>query len=82
METLDLRTCLATNCAVKLLGKVVVEVLAPEETLTKTAQDVSRWESVPGGHFVPDPSNKDEPWDHWEVDITRYENEDHWPHWQ
>ena len=82
LETLDLRTCLATNCAVKLLGKVVVEVLAPEETLTKTAQNVSRWESVPGGHFVPDPSNKDEPWDHWEVDITRYENEDHWPHWQ
>ena len=81
LETLELRTCLATHSAVKLLGEVVVEVLAPEETLTKAAQDISRWESVPSGHFVPEPSDKDEPWDHWEVDITRYENEDHWPHW-
>ncbi|KAN0137114.1 hypothetical protein V8E53_005111 [Lactarius tabidus] len=53
LETLDLRTCLATRRAVELLSEIVAEVVAPEETLKKLAEDVSKWESVPRGYFVP-----------------------------
>jgi hypothetical protein len=75
LETLDLRTCLATRRAVELLGEIVVEVVAPEETLQKKALEFSKWESVPRGNFVPDPlaGNNDESWDDWEVEADRYQ---------
>jgi hypothetical protein len=78
LETLDLRTCLATSRAVELLGEIVVDVLGPEETLEQKAQDVSKWESVPRGYFVPDPltDNNDESWDNWEIEADRYVHED------
>ncbi|KAH9070782.1 hypothetical protein EDB83DRAFT_363514 [Lactarius deliciosus] len=41
LEILDLRTCLATSRAVKLLSEIVVDVLGPEETLASGEQAAS-----------------------------------------
>ena len=49
LETLDLRTCHTTSHAVRLLGEIVVDVLAPAEI-----QDVATW-----GLFVPHDSEAD-----------------------
>jgi hypothetical protein len=75
LETLDLHTCLATSRTVELLGEIVVDVLGPEETLKKTVQEVSKWESVHHGDFVPDPltGNNDGSWDDWELEADKYE---------
>lgn len=54
LETLDLRTCLATSRAVQLLGEIVVDVLGPEETLETGAQRFSTWDSGARGLFVHD----------------------------
>ena len=53
LETLDLRTCHATNFAVWLLGEIVVDVWGPAEPV-QTMDDLSRvsWDSATGGPFV------------------------------
>jgi len=49
LEALDLRTCLATDCAIQLLSEIVVDVWGPEET-----HRFSTWDSGANGLFVPD----------------------------
>jgi hypothetical protein len=71
LETLDLRTCLATCRAVELLSEIVVDVLCPEEALKTMAETVSKWDL-----FVPDTGSNDESWHDWETDAGRYEYED------
>ncbi|KAH8992364.1 hypothetical protein EDB92DRAFT_1857440 [Lactarius akahatsu] len=38
LEILDLRTCLATSCAVELFSEIVVNVLGPEKTVASHKQ--------------------------------------------
>ncbi|KAH9021722.1 hypothetical protein EDB85DRAFT_2278349 [Lactarius pseudohatsudake] len=54
LETLDLRTCLATSRAIELLGEIVVDVLGPENL--KTVEERARTSSsvVARGLFVED----------------------------
>ena len=54
LETLDLRTCVATSRAVEQLSEIVVEVLGPKEALETEAQMTSRWDSTARGVFVAD----------------------------
>jgi hypothetical protein len=82
LETLDLHTCLATNCAVELLSEIVVEVPSPEENLKTRAQEVSRWGSVLRGLFVPDSmGSNDELWEDWEGEANYYEYDDRAIYW-
>ncbi|KAH9172621.1 hypothetical protein EDB89DRAFT_2165513 [Lactarius sanguifluus] len=46
LETLDLRTCLATSRAIELLDEIVVDVLGPEKTVEERARTSSMWGSV------------------------------------
>jgi hypothetical protein len=57
LGTLDLRSCLATGRAVKLLGEIVTEVVSPEGPFEERAQKHSRWDSVARGLFVVDDSS-------------------------
>ncbi|KAH9172618.1 hypothetical protein EDB89DRAFT_1885848 [Lactarius sanguifluus] len=57
LETLDLRTCLATSRAIELLSEIVVDVLGPEKSLEKMARMRDIWDSVARGHFVEDDSD-------------------------
>ena len=52
LETLDLRTCHATNFAVRLLGEIVVDVWGPAEAVG--IDDLTRvsWDSATGGPLV------------------------------
>ena len=51
LETLDLRTCHATNFAVRLLSEIVVNVWGPAENV-KTMGDLTvSWDPVTGGPF-------------------------------
>ena len=55
LEMLDLRTCRPDPGfleAVRLLGKIVVDVLGPEETLDARAQRISKWDRSSHGSFV------------------------------
>jgi hypothetical protein len=54
LETLDLRTCLATSRAVELLSEIVVDVLGPDKTLETRAQTGFTWNSAGRGLFVAD----------------------------
>ena len=84
LETLDLRTCHATNFAVLLLGEIVVDVWAPTEVV-ETVDDPTRvsWDSVTGGFFVhevnysdddSDASDENVAWEHEEVGIDEGED--------
>ena len=42
LETLDLRTSIATSHAVGLLGEILVDVLGPEESFARTAEVLSK----------------------------------------
>ncbi len=55
LETLDLRTCLATSHAVELLSEIMVDVLGPEETLETGSQMLSV--SVACGLYLEDESD-------------------------
>ena len=57
LETLDLRTCIATRRVVELLSEIVTEVLGPEGSLEEVAQTRSRWNSTARGPFVEDDSS-------------------------
>jgi hypothetical protein len=60
LEVLDLRKCLATSYAVRLLGEIVVNVLGPEEALgTRRAQRSSTWVPEERGHFVYDDDSEE-----------------------
>ena len=54
LETLDLRTCVATSRAVELLSEIVVEVLGPEEALQDKVEMISMLDSAALGVFVAD----------------------------
>jgi len=54
LETLDLRTCLASSCAVRLLREIVVDVRGPSEYYETRAQTLSVWDSDGCGLFVRD----------------------------
>ena len=71
LETLELHKCLATSRAVDLLSEIVVEVLGPEETLKRKAQEVSECVSVLRGPFVPDTGSNDGSWDDWELELDK-----------
>ena len=60
LEVLDLRTCLATSYAVQLLGEIVVDILGPEEALTRRVQRSSTWVPEDRGHFVYDDNSEEE----------------------
>jgi hypothetical protein len=49
LETLDLRTCIATSRAVDLLREIVVDVSGPEKTLDESEYMISMWRSVARG---------------------------------
>ncbi|KAH9170564.1 hypothetical protein EDB89DRAFT_2230573 [Lactarius sanguifluus] len=55
LETLDLRTCLATIRAVELLSEIVVDVVSPEETVESEEQIISI-----SGIFVGDEPDSDD----------------------
>ena len=61
LETLDLRTCHATNFAVSLLGEIVVDVWGPAEAV-ETVDDLTRvsWDSVTGGPLVQEVNYSDD----------------------
>jgi hypothetical protein len=61
LEVLDLRKCLATSHAVRLLSEIVVDVLGPEEALgTRRVQRSSTWVPEDRGHFVYDDDSEEE----------------------
>ena len=60
LETLDLRTCIATSRAVELLSEIMVDVLDPDGNLEKGAQMFTRRDSAGRGLFVPDESSGSE----------------------
>ncbi|KAH9047734.1 hypothetical protein EDB84DRAFT_1460873 [Lactarius hengduanensis] len=94
LETLDLRTCLATSRAIELLSEIVVDVL-------EMARMGSIWDSVARGHFVEDDAgsswveedfdedfDEDDPdtdsdrgvWDNWDTESDGY-GEDETGYW-
>ena len=92
LETLDLRTCLATSRAVELLSEIVVDVLGPEETLKTRAQMLSMSvshcifaenESDVEDYDEDDPgtSSDDEVRDNWEIDDEYEYDEDEADYW-
>ena len=60
LETLDLRTCLATGRAVQLLSEIVVDVWGPAETLETKGPAFYTWDSVARGNFVHDEDSGEE----------------------
>ncbi|KAH9070739.1 hypothetical protein EDB83DRAFT_361810 [Lactarius deliciosus] len=54
LEVLNLRECIATDHAVRLLDEIVVDVLGPEQTFKTRAQIFSTWDSGARGYFVRD----------------------------
>ena len=62
LETLELRTCIASHRAVKLLGEIVTEVLGPEGSYKERALGArSKWDATARGFFVAhDSSGEDE----------------------
>jgi hypothetical protein len=54
LETLDLRTCLATSRAVQLLSEIVVDVMGPAEPLETKATSLLMWDAEARGLFIPD----------------------------
>lgn len=59
-EVLDLRTCLATSYAVRLLGEIVVDILGPGEALTRRVQRSFTWVLKDRGHFFYDDNSEEE----------------------
>ena len=61
LETLDLRTCHATNFAVSLLGEIVVDVWGPAENV-ETVDDLTRGslDFATGGPFVHEVNYSDD----------------------
>ena len=60
LETLDLRSCLASNRAVELLSEIVVDVLGPAETLETKAQCLLTRDDEARGLFIPDVDSDEE----------------------
>ena len=54
LETLDLRSCLASNRAVELLSEIVVDVMGPAETLETKAQCLLTRDDEARGFFIFD----------------------------
>ena len=54
LETLDLRSCLATSRAAELLSEIVVDVMGPAEPLETKSSSLLMWDAEARGLFIRD----------------------------
>jgi hypothetical protein len=76
LEALDLKTCLATLYAVRLLREIVVDVLGPSQTLKRSAHRMSVWDDEARGAFVREINSNSEMEDYDEDEDEDGEDED------
>ena len=74
LETLDLRTCVATSRAVELLSEIVVDVPGPDETRKELARRISTWDTAARGLFVEDDNSGLEDFDEDDLGHDEWDN--------